>query len=175
MTSNLTAEVLDLENLGSASGFVEEIVRVVEKLSLFEGFTRPEYRNLCEYMECLGARKDVTILREGAYSDFLLIILTGQVNVIKDSPSYGKKLVAQVGPGAILGELSLMDGQPRFASCVTTQPTDFVVLRRCSLNTILHQQPQLGAKVLLLLLQLMTRRLRNATTRMLPTIIGESI
>ncbi len=71
--------------------------------------------------------------------------------------------------------MSLIDGLRRFASCVTTMPTDFAVLTRYRLNTILEEHPLLGAKLLLVLLQLMTARLRDATTRMLPTILGESI
>jgi len=107
--------------------------------------------------------------------DFLIIILTGQVEVIKEADDTQKKLVTRVGPGSFLGEMSLIDGQRRFASCITMQPTDFAVLTRQKLNTILADHPQLGAKLLLVLLQLMTTRLRDATTRMLPTILGGSI
>jgi CRP/FNR family transcriptional regulator, cyclic AMP receptor protein len=175
MLGNANTDFLNLEHLGSALGFVEEIQNVVEKLSLFDGFTHTDYCNLCEYMECFGARKNVTLLSEGAMGDFLLILLTGQVEVIKESDAAEKKLVTRVGPGSFIGEMSLIDGQRRFASCITTQPTDFAVLTRHKLNIILTDHPQLGAKLLLVLLQLMTNRLRDATTRMLPTILGEAI
>ncbi len=175
MSIGSTSIFPDLDDLGSASGFVEEIVQIVATLSLFEGFTLAECVKLCEYMKCFGARSNVTILGEGDAGDFLVIILTGRVNVVKDSNPAQQKLVAQMGPGGFLGEMSLVDGQPRFASCITTEPTDFAVLTRHDLNAILIDQPQLGAKVLLLLLQLMTGRLRDATTRMLPTLLGDAI
>jgi hypothetical protein len=55
-------------------------------------------------------------------------------------------------------------------------PTDFAVLTRHKLNAILAEHPPLGAKVLpLLLLQLMTGRLRETTTRMLPAILSQAI
>jgi CRP/FNR family cyclic AMP-dependent transcriptional regulator len=165
----------DLEHLGSASGFVEEIHDVVKTLSPFEGFSTPECTALCEYMECFGAPSNATILGEDNPGDFLIIILTGQVDVVKAYGPADKKVVAHVGPGGFVGEMSLVDGQRRFASCVTTEPTDFAVLTRGGLNEILVDHPRLGNKVLLILLQLMTSRLRDATTRMLPTIVGGSI
>jgi len=161
-----------LENLGSASGFVEEIQEVVGALSLFEGFSCQESALLCEYMTCFGAPSHSTILREEDRGDFLIIILTGQVNVVKAFAPTGHKKVARLGPGAFLGEMSLIDGKQRFASCITTEPTDFAVLTRTSLNEILLDHPELGNKLLLLLLQLITERLRDATTRMLPAIGG---
>ena len=68
MIGNESTDFLNLEHLGSALGFVEEIQNVVEKLSLFDGFTTSDYSKLCEYMECFGARKDVTLISEGARS-----------------------------------------------------------------------------------------------------------
>lgn len=175
MTSSRIAEFQHLEQLGEASGFVEEIHDVVKALKIFEGFTLVDYCLFCEYMVCFGAAKDATILTEDAVGDFLVIILTGEVAVLKTSAPGEKKLVARVGPGGFLGELSLIDGQYRFASCVATQPTDFAVLTRDKLNAILLEHPYLGTKVLLLLLQLMSSRLRDATTRMLPTLVSEAI
>lgn len=165
----------DFEPLGGASGFVTEIHQVVKELSIFESFTLADHRLLCDYMVCFGTGKDVTLLSEGTTGDFLVIILTGEVAVIKESDETGKRLVVRVGPGGVLGEMSLIDGQPRSASCLTTQPTDFAVLTRHKLNAILAEHPPLGTKVLLLLLQLLTSRLRDTTTRMLPTIPSQAI
>ena len=175
MIDKSTPAFNDLEPLGSALGFVDEIQKVVEQLSLFDGFTLSDYTMLCEYMECFGARRNVTLLTEGTKGDFLIVVLTGEVEVIKETDQSKKKRVTRVGPGSFLGEMSLIDGQRRFASCITTKPTDFAVLTRQRLNDIIAEHPQLATKLLLVLLQLITTRLRDATTRMLPTISGESI
>lgn len=163
----------DLLHLGSATGFVEEIHDVVKALDLFEGFTLSDYSVLCEYMACFAAPGHATILTEATAGDFLVIILTGSVNVVKAAGPGQQKVVAHVGPGGFLGEMSLIDGKQRFASCISTQPTDFAVLTRQALSEILVDHPQLGSKLLILLLQLMAGRLRDAVTKMLPTIDGE--
>ena len=126
-------------------------------------------------MECFGAATHTTILDEGDSGDFMLIVLTGAIDVVKAYGTNDHKIVAHVSPGGVVGEMSLIDGQHRFASCITTQPTDFAILTRSALNEILIDHPRLGNKFLLILLQLMTSRLRDATTRMLPTIVGTSV
>ena len=160
----------NLAYLGAASNYLEEIYEVLGPLALFEGFTPEEHSILCDYMECYAAASDTTIFQEGESGDFMLLVLTGSVNVIKRDKDSGEKVVSKVGPGGFLGEMSLVDGQPRFASCVSTCPTDVAVLHRRDLAGMVSGHPQIGIKVLLLLLQLVTRRLRDATTRMLPTI-----
>lgn len=105
----------------------------------------------------------------------MVIVLTGQVDVLKNDGIGARKLVTRVGPGSFLDEMFLIDWRKRIASCVATQPTDFAVLTRDMLNSIMNEYPRLANKILLLLLQLMTCRLRDATTRMLPTIVSEAI
>ncbi|HEY8904666.1 MAG TPA: cyclic nucleotide-binding domain-containing protein [Rhodoferax sp.] len=162
-------------DLGSASGYVDEIYEVVKALALFEGFSLSEYTKFCDYMACYGAPRGATILNEGDEGNFLIIVLTGQVDVVKNDDVGARRLVVRLGPGSFLGEMSLMDGGGRFASCVATEPTDFAVLTRDMLNTIMLEYPSLANKVMLLLLQLMNGRLRDATTWMLPTMVSEAI
>jgi CRP-like cAMP-binding protein len=71
--------------------------------------------------------------------------------------------------------MSLIDGAQRYASCVATEPTDFAVLTRSALNEIFLDNPRLGNKLLLLLLQLMTRRLRDTSDRLLPHLGGMAV
>lgn len=163
-----------LESLGSATRYVEEILEIVDRLPLFEDLRLPEIQSLCDFMHCYGAPRDTVLLSEGDEGDFLLIILTGSVKVTKGCEG-GEKSFAVVGPGATLGEMSLVDGAPRFANCVTIEPTDFAVLTRADLNQILVNMPRLGNKFLLLLLHLMTRRLRHANQCLLPHLTESSI
>jgi CRP/FNR family transcriptional regulator, cyclic AMP receptor protein len=165
----------ELENLGAATGFIDEIFEIMEQIPLFGQFDMPQVEHLSAYMECFGAPSGATLLNEGQEGDYLLLVLTGSVDVYKSMPGQGSKLMATVGPGGILGEMSLVDGQKRNASCVTREPTDFAVLRRSALNVLLARSPALGARFLLVLLTEMTRRLREANQRILPFIAPSTI
>lgn len=164
-----------LEYLGSATRYVSEISDIIDQVPLFDDLKLPEVESLCGFMQCFGAPREVTLIDEASDGNFLLIILTGAVKVVREGGYGAPKVMATVGPGASLGEMSMIDGQPRFASCVTVEPTDFAVLSRDNLNEVLVNMPRLGNKFLLLLLRVMAARLREASNRLLPHIAGTSV
>jgi CRP-like cAMP-binding protein len=115
------------------------------------------------------------VLNEGSLGDFLIIVLTGSVSVLKCDIHGQPQTLARVGPGTFIGELSLVDGDRRFASCLTNEPTDMAVFTRSELARLMVERPQLGNKVLLLLLQLMASRLRQTTSQMMLTAPSEQV
>lgn len=164
----------DIESLGNAEGFLDEILENVDSIKMFEGFDADELRVLCHFMQCYAAPRNYALFEEGAKGDFLVLILTGSVKVVKMVLGHGVKPLAEVGVGASLGELSLMDGRPRFATCITSMPTDFAVLTRDSLHELLVHYPRLASKFLLVLLQIMTLRMRETTDRFLPIVYSSA-
>ena len=155
----------ELQNFGSASLFFDEII-AIEHVKLFEDFTCDEVEAFCRYMTCYAAPTGYRLLREGDEGDFLLLILTGKVEVLKQIGSEKSISLAIAEPGMSLGEMSLIDGSLRSANCDALVPTDFAVLSRASLNSILVQLPRLGNKLLLVLLQLMSKRLRDTSVQL---------
>lgn len=171
MLARAAALLPDLAPLGIATDFLDDILEVLQPLVLFEGFSAKECGELCQYLECFGAPTNATIIREGDIGNFLVIVLTGSIRVAKMLANGVSHEVALVGPGAFLGEMSLIDGKPRFASCVSAEPADLAVLPRENLNALMLDNARLGQKLLLMLLRLMATRLRDTTERMLPHLV----
>jgi CRP-like cAMP-binding protein len=167
---NSTDQLLypELEHLGSARRFMDDISQLIDQIPFFGGFNDQEIEALSGYMGCYGAPRNARLLSEGKVDDHMLLLLTGRVAVLKNDEHGVERVVAQAGPGTTLGEMSMIDGSPRSASCVTTEPTDFAVLTRNNLNEIFIDSPRLANKLLLVLLQLTMRRLREANKRLLP-------
>jgi CRP-like cAMP-binding protein len=92
--------------------------------------------------------------------------LSGNVAVRKFDIAGKTTSIAVVGAGDILGEMSLIDGEHRFASCVTVEPTRFAVLSRMDLTEITALHPRLANKFLFMMLQIMVSRLRDTGMRM---------
>ncbi len=158
-----------LKSLGSASLYLEEVFSL-EHVKLFEDFSRDEIEALCRYMTCYAASSGCRLLTEGDEGDYLILLLTGKVSIIKQTESGDHAQIATAEPGMSLGEMSLIDGCTRFTSCYTMIPTDFAVLSRDALNSILVQMPRLGNKLLLVLLQIMIARLRDTSLLLFPKI-----
>lgn len=161
----------DLDYLGSASAYVEEIYDVLHGEAIFEDFSRQEIETLSQFMDCFAAPREARLIAEGEQGDFLLIVLTGRVWVSKQAVANQSVEMAIVEAGGILGEMSLIDGARRFASCIAAEPVDFAVLTRTGLNEILIMHSRLANKFLIKILQVVINRLRDTGMHVVNTHI----
>src|SRR5258708_33793075 len=118
-------------------------------------------------MQMYRAGVGVEIIREGEGGDFMLMILEGRVEVRKRDRENRPQLVATVDAGKTLGEMSMIDGEARFATCVAIEPAVLAVLDRENLARIIVDQPMLGAKILMQLVLILSQRLRTTSERLL--------
>jgi CRP-like cAMP-binding protein len=163
MGSNFADLQPDVQSLGTVRDFVEEFIEVLKKQPGMRHFSSQELTLLAEYMDCFGVPRNSTVIHEGDDSDFLTILITGEAQVIKHD-GVEETVARIISPGELVGEMSMLDGQSRYASCVTSEPSDFAVLTHQKLNDMLADHPRLGNKFLLMLLGLSTSRLRSALT-----------
>jgi CRP/FNR family transcriptional regulator, cyclic AMP receptor protein len=156
-----------LEFLGDAIRFSNQIHALIPKCTLLENFSTGEVRLLAHFMDVYRAEPGMEIIREGEGGDFMLLIIEGRVDVNKRDRWNTPQLIAQVEAGRALGEMSMIDGEPRFATCVALDPTLIAVLDRESLARIIVEQPLLGAKLLMELVLMLSQRLRATSERLL--------
>jgi CRP-like cAMP-binding protein len=114
------------------------------------------------------------VVREGDEGDFLAILVTGRALIVKYFDGI-EKVIHELRPGEMIGEMSLVDGQRRFASCIAVEPSDFAVLTNENLHKMLAEHHVLGNKFLLMLLGVTVDRLRQATLTMLPSLTPCSV
>jgi CRP/FNR family cyclic AMP-dependent transcriptional regulator len=160
----------NVEPLGPVSDFVDEFVEAVSPQPFFADWSRPDTAMFSKYLDCYGVPSNSVVLREGEEGNFLAILVTGRALILKTFEGV-EKVVHEMRPGELVGEMSLIDGKPRFASCLAVEPSDFAVLTYDNLNRLLIEEPQLGNKLLLKLLELSTQRLRKSTMEMLPGLM----
>ena len=100
-----------------------------------------------------------TIVRQFDKNSDLIIILggTAQIKTFKD------ELIAEIGPGSIIGEISLVDEQPRSATVRSIQFTDVAIISAAKLHTLMSGDSELAAGVYKNIAQTLCTRLRHAT------------
>src|SRR5947209_7138153 len=107
-------------------------------------------------MHVYRAEPAVEIIREGDGGDFMLMVVKGRVEVHKRDRWNTPQVLASVEAGRTLGEMSMIDGAARFATCVAMEATLVAVLDRESLARIIVEQPLLGAKILMQLVLMLS-------------------
>lgn len=166
-------QLAHLEFLGDATKFASQMHALIPRCALLENFSPAEVRLLAHFMDVYRAEPGMELIREGDGGDFMLMILEGKVEVQKRDRWNTPQVIAVVDPGKTLGEMSMIDGEARFATCVAVEPVLVAMLDRESLARIIIEQPMLGSKVLMELVLMLSQRLR-ATSERLMRFLDES-
>ena len=156
-----------LERVGKGTAIANEIFGLVGRSLFFAEFSREDISILAGYMDVYRAQPGETIIRENDGGDFMLLIIEGAVDIFKKGMRDEQQHMTNVGPGMTLGEMSMIDGEPRFATCVATEPTVFAVLHRDDMAKIILDHPSLGSKILVKLVSMLSSRLRQTSARLL--------
>ena len=107
------------------------------------------------------ARGDV-IFTEGEAGDEVVLLTSGRVKVC--GRRSGREVILSVlDAGAILGELSAVDGSPRSATVVALEPTEVDAIGIDDFREFLSANPRVSSE----LLRLVAERLRQASSRQL--------
>ncbi|HEY8856991.1 MAG TPA: cyclic nucleotide-binding domain-containing protein [Rugosibacter sp.] len=159
--------ISNLDYLGDATPFIGRINEIIGSIQMFDDFNSAEVAEFSRYMRCYHAPQGSEIIHEGETGDFMLLILEGNIEVVKKDVRGQAQVLSIADPGKILGEMSLIDGEPRFASCVSLTPVDFATLDRQSLSRLIAEEPALGIKLLMELLILLNQRLRSVSGQLL--------
>jgi CRP/FNR family transcriptional regulator, cyclic AMP receptor protein len=160
-------QLAHLEHLGDATQFAEKLHALIPKCALLENFSSAEVRLLAHFMDVYRAEPGIEVIREGDGGDFMLMIIEGKVDVQKRDRWNTQQVIATVDAGKILGEMSMIDGEARFATCIAVERLLVAMLDREGLARIIVEQPMLGAKVLMELVLMLSQRLRATSQRLL--------
>lgn len=102
---------------------------------------------------------DVLFL-EGDPECYMGVLIKGKLSVLKSDADGNPQKISEIGPGKTVGEMSLLDGQPRSASIEVADESMVMILYQGRFNEILLNQPRLGVKLLMYVMRLMSARLR---------------
>jgi serine phosphatase RsbU (regulator of sigma subunit) len=100
----------------------------------------------------------------------MYLIIDGSVEVIKGSDDEAMRL-AQRGPGDVVGEMSFIEGQPRFATIRCLKTTRILELSEEAMRNALAEQPDL----LYHTIQALSARLRQSDIQMIADLQKKNI
>ncbi|GEJ57700.1 cyclic nucleotide-binding domain-containing protein [Anaeromyxobacter diazotrophicus] len=126
-------------------------------------FAWAEIESLAVHLRVERRRKGEVVCREGAAEPSLFVIATGSVSILKQDTGEQPKLLARLGPGQTIGEMALLDGQPRSATVAAAEDLVLLVLDRAALERLVDEKPRLGVKLLWKLARFLSQRLRQTS------------
>lgn len=140
---------------------------VVAHTPLFEGLDTVALADIAGRMQPRVFAAREVICREGEEGTGIFVIKSGLAQVLgpqradgPDAPP-GRATVALLRPGDVVGEMSLVTGEPRSATVVASVPTVALELDRAVFAAIIADYPT----IIMNLNRILSRRLARTTTR----------
>jgi serine/threonine protein phosphatase PrpC len=160
---NITAVVLRIHTdatdpAGARTHELNRKVEVLKQMPLFRHLTYKEILRILSVTQVTDYAAGDEVIREGEPGHELYILLKGKLRLHKEGT-----FITNLGPGAHLGEMALVDKGPRSLSATAEERTRALVLRRRDFNDIIRNEPRLSVKLLWAFVQVLGQRLRKTT------------
>jgi CRP/FNR family cyclic AMP-dependent transcriptional regulator len=102
------------------------------------------------------------VMKEGDHAREMFVVLSGELEVVRHSVNGAEGRVALLGPGNWVGEMSIIDPQPRSASVRALAPSILLVVTTEDLDRLYRRDMKSYLLVVLNIARELARRLRVA-------------
>lgn len=136
-----------------------ETVAMLAAVPLFSGLSRRQLAAVAKLVDHMSFEPGAALIKEMEIGQRLVIIREGTAEVTRKGVVARKdsakgieqgtsRRLATVGPGDVVGELSLIDRKPTSASVVAETHLEALVLSRTRFKTLFDSTPQLCQRLL---------------------------
>lgn len=115
-------------------------IELLPKLPLFTTLPSEAIAALVEHLQRGTLGEGEILFRKGDPSGALILIESGAVEVYLEDGD-NRELLRRMGPGEALGEMSLIDEEPRSATVVALSPIEYYVLYRQDFLDVVNTLP----------------------------------
>ena len=136
------------------------IIDTLRHCRLFDNLTDEQIERIGEMVEEHHFRKGDYVCREGAWGDSMYIIDSGEVKIVKKLDVEDNWDITTLRHGDFFGEVALVDGSPRTASCMALTHTTVLELFGRDFKKLLNAKDDLANRMMESLLRTLINRIR---------------
>jgi len=136
---------------------------------LFKNLKRWQIKKVVLLGKMLYAGRDDALIRQGEPGSSMYLLLEGSVRVeVGDQPDdISKQIVSHFDPGAVFGEIALVDPGPRTADIIAEEDVTYLELDWDGIDRIRRILPPIAAHLYRNLAHILGQRLKETTRKML--------
>ncbi len=145
-----------LEGDTSVEDHMEHLL-ALRNVPLFAHFTLEQLEAVSQVTREQRFLEGETVVRENDPGGELYLVLSGEVEVLREGNRSEPISIARLGAGDYFGEMAIFDNQPRSASVIVREPARLLVLAGERLKEIVLQTPEIAFQVF----EVLTARIRS--------------
>ena len=138
----------------------DKIAGHLEITNLSTDLDEAEVQEFAKHFKVYKLSAGDMLFSEGDPESYMGVLIKGKLAVLKPDANGNPLKISEIRPGKTVGEMSLIDGQPRSASIQVAEESFVMILYQGKFNDILEYHPKLGVKLLMYVMRLMSARLR---------------
>lgn len=135
-------------------------------LPLFDAFTSDDLDILARHMHFAEILRGEHLFCEGDRGDYMCFVVRGLLDVLKRTSGGEERVIARLGKGNTIGEMSIIDHAPRSATVVARQPSVVIILTKSGFDILTGQCPGLSVILLKKIMVLLSLNMRLTTSQL---------
>jgi CRP/FNR family cyclic AMP-dependent transcriptional regulator len=153
------------------SALLEEIGSMLIQSDLFSHLPATELSAAAHYFGIDNIAQDETLYEEGDIGNFMCIVHSGNIAMTKANQNGQQVEMVTLGRGRTLGEMAVLDGETRSATCKATEDTVLLTLSKEALDQMLEEHPRIGSNIIRTVAVSLSRRLHKAAGRQVDHLV----
>lgn len=159
--------------MGEGDEFRELIGEMIAGANMFSSLPKREVDLLAGYLQGYRIAAGTVVFKEADPGNFMFLLVRGEMEIYKSDTGGQMQDLVNVIQGNTVGEMSIIDQQPRSATCLAREDSLVLVLSRQNFETILEKHPELAVQLLSRLAKLLSQRLRAQNIQMADFMGGQ--
>jgi CRP/FNR family transcriptional regulator, cyclic AMP receptor protein len=139
-----------------------DVTGILRKTSLLGSLPDQDLQALAAASRLRSYRRGQIVFTRGDPGETVIVVVSGRVKISVRSADGGELTLAIIHPGALTGELGVVDGGPRSADAETLEETQLLLIPRDAVRDVCARVPT-AAQALTNSIAAICRRLTDAT------------
>ena len=121
----------------------DQKLELLAAVPLFAELGKKELQRVGQLTDVMDLSSGRVLMRQGETGSEMMVLVDGTVSVQRDGA-----LLAERGPGEVLGEMALLADAPRSATVTLTSDARLLVVARREFNALMDEMPSVRAQIM---------------------------
>jgi diguanylate cyclase (GGDEF)-like protein len=139
------------------------IVEAITDTPLFAGMSGLELNAVSAFLEPRRFLKGDVIFKRGEPGTEMFIVRSGRVASLATDSDGNERVLYEFGSGRFFGEMSIIENEPRSATCAALEDTELLVLEGLDFYRLVWEHPMIGTRMLASMARVMAGWLDEAS------------